>query len=580
MHGRDHVLRGPHPGAVPRETHDHLGGHFRFAARPRLKGLRRPRRGIEREMDTHGRATPLPDTARRFARDNFSYREQNGRITGFDRGHSRDRLRAVLPPPGGRGERTAVGVRFRRGRVACRRGTPYATRLTAWADGCLANGRRADGGEPVGPAHGRGALAASPAPAGTADMTGCEVTGTGGPRRGSPCLAGPARPGPARAVAADRNRRPRAPSPWRGGLAAAARRAGAGLTLLLLAVLFAVPYVSPAQAQLPNRVLVSNLDQPTNSSDSSYSLGLGLVLAQKFTVEANNDYTLTDVTVDVQVIGTSGRLSAAIHEPTGANPADAALYALTAPSSFPVSGSYTFTAPANATLEKGESYFVVITGDADEATDLIQINAIVSDGEDSDGISGWSIANAGRHFNTARWANLNHSRAVKMRLRGAATTITATLSSPESFLRRNLFYRFELSLSEAVAIPYGEMRDHAFGVTNGHMAYANRIHKVRRTEGGRPRGNTARARGRRARAPPHPRLRLAARALGKRALRAPLRGHPRKRPRRRRRVADRGADHGTLVGARRNRSGRRRSASGSRPAAGEWRPVRAGRGPG
>ena len=66
--------------------------------------------------------------------------------------------------------------------------------------------------------------------------------------------------------------------------------------------------------------------------------------------------------------------------------------------------------------------------------------------------------------------------------------VTPTLEAAEAFFVNGaLRYRFDLKLSEAVAIPFQDMRDHAFSVTNGYMDEAKRIHKDRRTEGGQQR---------------------------------------------------------------------------------------------
>ena len=51
----------------------------------------------------------------RLAHDSCWYREPVDRVTGFDHGHSRDRMRVVLPPVGSGGGQAAGGVRFRRG---------------------------------------------------------------------------------------------------------------------------------------------------------------------------------------------------------------------------------------------------------------------------------------------------------------------------------------------------------------------------------------------------------------------------------------------------------------------------------
>ena len=61
-----------------------------------------------------------------------------------------------------------------------------------------------------------------------------------------------------------------------------------------------------------------------------------------------------------------------------------------------------------------------------------------------------------------------------------AAPVTPTLESAEAFFVNGaLRYRFDLRLSEGVSIPYREMRDHAFSVTNGRMDGAVRIHKER-----------------------------------------------------------------------------------------------------
>ena len=61
--------------------------------------------------------------------------------------------------------------------------------------------------------------------------------------------------------------------------------------------------------------------------------------------------------------------------------------------------------------------------------------------------------------------------------RAAASSLTASLESPDYVVGGNLQYRFDLKLTEAVAIPNRDVRDHAFSVTNGRMVRAKRIHE-------------------------------------------------------------------------------------------------------
>ena len=134
-----------------------------------------------------------------------------------------------------------------------------------------------------------------------------------------------------------------------------------GLTTFLVA--FTALFAAGARAQT-DIVLVSTLGQLSQHvadfilSDSR--------LATKFTVEPDNDYTLTSVTVNRSTGGS--HIDVAIHEAdTGNtnNPASTALYSLERPSSTG-SGNRTFTAASGATLTltKGTSYFVVVSTSA------------------------------------------------------------------------------------------------------------------------------------------------------------------------------------------------------------------------
>ena len=240
----------------------------------------------------------------------------------------------------------------------------------------------------------------------------------------------------------------------------------------------ALPTAVQAQAET---TLVSNFGQ----ANSGYN-GVGAVLfhnstlyykaAQKFTVGRLGDYTLTEVSIRVLEYGDSG-ISAAIHA-DGGNPGRH-LYQLTLQST-PGTGLQTYTAPANAVLERGKSYFVVLQGAmVGELSQVIDTNS-----RTETGVSGWSIFN-NRHSHIFDWSN--HGGPIKIEIKGrpiiVGTPVTATL---EEFDKAEIAgghfnYRFDLKLSEPVAIPFQDMRDHAFEVTNGQIVKAKRIHRERRS---------------------------------------------------------------------------------------------------
>ena len=75
---------------------------------------------------------------------------------------------------------------------------------------------------------------------------------------------------------------------------------------------------------------------------------------------------------------------------------NASVYTLTNPSSFGA-GNLTFTAPADATLEKDTKYFVVVESAVDGG--FYHVNATTSDSVDRMA-AGWSL-NTDRHFRTS-----------------------------------------------------------------------------------------------------------------------------------------------------------------------------------
>ena len=225
-------------------------------------------------------------------------------------------------------------------------------------------------------------------------------------------------------------------------------------------------------------VLVSNMGKAEDGGANSSSSNPGN--AQKFTVESSRDYTLTDVVINVRTNGTSG-LTVAIHEVDGSNPASSSLYTLTPPAS-PGTGQQTYTAPANAVLEKGESYFVVIRRVGGGTNSSIGYTS--SDGEDAGGVSGWSIADNRHRIVGGVWATASSSLRITIngQANEAETPITASLTAldPVEGADGRRRHSFDLKLSEPVIKSFRKMRNSVFTVTNGTVAKARHIHRERR----------------------------------------------------------------------------------------------------
>ena len=181
--------------------------------------------------------------------------------------------------------------------------------------------------------------------------------------------------------------------------------------------------VTRAVAVLPGgSVLVSTLGQDLVAAAF---VGNGNIASQRFTVGADKDYTLTDVTVFA--LSNGGIVGVALHAVDGSNPAGTALHTLTAPPGTST-GPRTFTAPAGATLVKGTSYFVVVTGPS--GTEL-WVGTTGSDTEDAASLSGWSVANDGRRLVSGSWSDDPHVLLMSLGgvQKGTATTTTANTAA-------------------------------------------------------------------------------------------------------------------------------------------------------
>ena len=144
---------------------------------------------------------------------------------------------------------------------------------------------------------------------------------------------------------------------------------------------------------------------PTQASNTGQTaLGGSLVVgpsggnqwrsAQLFTTGSNAaGYTLSAVALQLAATTGSGtdatKIKVSIRTTSSGNP-DTKLYDLTNPASFTANAANTFSAPANAALDAGTTYAVVIES---TSTSLrVSLRHTNSDAEDSGAASGWSIA--------------------------------------------------------------------------------------------------------------------------------------------------------------------------------------------
>ena len=226
---------------------------------------------------------------------------------------------------------------------------------------------------------------------------------------------------------------------------------------LLLACTFLRASSAGAQTE---QTLVSNIGE---SGQADVQLCERCRAVQEFTVGSTSHYLTSLV---LRVTGANGGLRVAIHEADGSDPASTSLYDLIGPSSLST-GLTTFTAPAGASLAADSNYFVVIrNGGYSPESKIRRVSS-----NDQSGVSGWTIANDHRRRVNGIWTTSVGS--IAMGVNGyAIPSFTATIEEFDSVereggSRRN--YRFDVKLSERAWIPWRDMRDHAFEVTNGNI---------------------------------------------------------------------------------------------------------------
>ena len=243
--------------------------------------------------------------------------------------------------------------------------------------------------------------------------------------------------------------------------------AAAGI-LLAFAALCAVSMQAQAQT-----TLVSNIGESLQSGTS------GVIQAQQFTTGGHADgYTISEVRIRLASWTGSRTTSVKIRTNSRGLPGDL-VAELMNPSPLAKDSVNSFTAPAGTMLDRNRRYWIVVNEGIGSSQ---RVSFRRTHSNDQTGEAGWSIANTLRWKTTdsGTWATDNNPR-LSMEIKGSAAVVDATLGSPEFFVQEHadyyadLTYRFDLTLTEAVSTPHGDIRDHAFEVTNGRMVKAKRI---------------------------------------------------------------------------------------------------------
>ena len=192
----------------------------------------------------------------------------------------------------------------------------------------------------------------------------------------------------------------------------------AAVALLALFGALALPATTQAQSA---GVLVSNIGE--DQEGVGHAMNDNRLLAQSFSVPSGGgNYTLTSIEMLIgrDISSTNiGSLGVSVWSADASFNPDSSLHTLTNPASVAEDVAASFTAPAGATLEAGNTYFVVAYNDRDisggpswEGTN--------SDDQDATSITGWTIANNGLRRAPADTSWSGRTYAFTLRVNGTA----------------------------------------------------------------------------------------------------------------------------------------------------------------
>ena len=198
----------------------------------------------------------------------------------------------------------------------------------------------------------------------------------------------------------------------------------AGHRLAAWAGMFIVAFVAlsaaSAQAQSPV-TLVSNMEQTAANHASS-------MMAQGFTTgSATSGYTLTSVGVPLGSRAFTGNgILVRIFTVDSDGEPDSLVYALSNPATVTANAVNMFTAPADATLDAGTTYSVVVTNASSDGQAQYPLGRTNSNGQDAGAATGWSIANT-RYWSTTTFGSWSSSSTVmRISVHGHVSMTTTT----------------------------------------------------------------------------------------------------------------------------------------------------------
>ena len=176
--------------------------------------------------------------------------------------------------------------------------------------------------------------------------------------------------------------------------------------------------------------LVSNIGKSSQSAAANVTSSQSQ--AQAFTTGSwSRGYVLESVQVHVRNFsGTTSHISVSIYSEDGGEPVSV-VQALSNPGTIGT-GTQTFTAPENATLDASTTYFVVVS----TSSSAIGISRTSSSSEDMGGATGWTIANNRLFGSGTSWTIASPASVLKIRLNGRIYTpppppeVVAGLSKP------------------------------------------------------------------------------------------------------------------------------------------------------
>ena len=229
----------------------------------------------------------------------------------------------------------------------------------------------------------------------------------------------------------------------------------APLPLLLIALLAlggVLLWSTPAEAQTTSRILVSNVGQGNDDSASTS----GNAHAQLFhTGEAINGFVLTSVIV-VSEDTASDDFDVEICEAHDSTEFPTSTCTeLTRPGSFSA-GNLEFTAPgAGMALNEDDNYLVVIK---QIGTGSVDLDSTTSAGEDSTGLTGWSIKNKFDFRSGGTWQHKSGSNeAIQITVNGYPSPGRPVILSPVD--EAGVLYAHTLDIADADGIPFSGASD-------------------------------------------------------------------------------------------------------------------------